>query len=163
MTLSVLDSRDREIRVNATNQSLIEMFIPQFIEQDMTNAIVSTYGSEEYNRQFFIYYVNITIFVHLDLQPQDQAVSYAMVYALNRIPAYNSIDKSMDGWTMFCSESLYRIEILPSYDDVFFLNRSHRHYVDHTQTAGSHSLFIGLRELEEKEACHLDQWPTITD
>ena len=119
MTLSVLDSRDREIRVNATNQSLIEMFIPQFIEQDMTNAIVSTYGSEEYNRQFFIYYVNITIFVHLDLQPQDQAVSYAMVYALNRIPAYNSIDKYMDGWTMFCSESLYRIEIFPSYDDVF--------------------------------------------
>lgn len=122
MTLSILDKDDREIQVNATMESPIEMFIPRdvnlpippFIEQDMTTTIAPKKGSAKYNRQFFISYVNIaqknpnlTISVHLNLRPINKQISYVMIYAFDRVPAYNSTDQSFDGWAMFCFDSLY--------------------------------------------------------
>jgi hypothetical protein len=37
------------------------------------------------------------------------------------------------------------------------------HYVDNIKTAGHKSLFLGIRELEEKDECSRNSLPKITD
>ena len=39
----------------------------------------------------------------------------------------------------------------------------YRYYIDNNKTAGFQSLYLGIRELKEKEECNDDVLPVITD
>jgi hypothetical protein len=121
LTLSILDNQDKELQINTTNDFPIEMFIPRdinlpipiFFEKNMTEIVPPKQGTFEINRQFFISFINITqnnpnltISIHLDLKPSNNETSYAIIYKLDHVPAYNSTDISIDGSTMFCRQGL---------------------------------------------------------
>jgi len=90
----------------------INLPIPSFIKKNMTSVIPPEHGTYKVNRQFFIYYINITqinpnltISIHFELKPFDREISYGIIYKLDNVPAYNSTHISIDGWEMFCHES----------------------------------------------------------
>ena len=120
--MSILDDNVEEVQINATDNAPIEMFIPRdinlpipvFIEQELEDIIPPKRGTWKTNRQFFIYYVNITqinpnvtVSIHLELQPVNREISYGIIYGIDRVPAYNSTDHSIDGSAMFCSKSSF--------------------------------------------------------
>jgi hypothetical protein len=166
LTLSILDNKDRELEINATDDLPIEMFIPRdinvpipmFVEENMTQVIPPQRGTWRYSRQFFIYYVNITqvnpnltISVHLELKPVSRNISYFVIYRLDQIPAYNSTDKLFDGSAMLCDEILT--------EEINY----YTFYIDNIKTVGHKSLFFGVRELKEEDICSIDELSSITD
>ncbi len=166
MTFSILDDEDHELEINATDDSPIEMFIPRdinvpiptFLGESMTHVIPPESGTSRYNRQFFIYYVNITqinpnltVSIHFELKPVSRNISYFMIYKLDEIPAYNSTDKLFDGSAMLCGETL------DNETDYYTF------YIDNLKTAGHKSLFLGIRESEENDNCSIDELSSITD
>ncbi len=83
----------------------------------MTQEISPIRGTSKINRQFFIYYINITqtnpdltTSVHLELKPLNKTNSYVIIYKFDEAPVYNSTHTSIDGSTMFCSEGLFHLK-----------------------------------------------------
>jgi hypothetical protein len=91
----------------------INLPIPIFLKQNVTFVVPPKRGTFKVNRQFFIYYVNltqtnpnITVSVHFELKPENRKISYAIIYKFETMPAYNSTHKSIDGSIIFCYQSL---------------------------------------------------------
>jgi hypothetical protein len=166
LTLSVLNNKDEELKINTTNDLPIEMFIPRdvnlpipiFKEENMTTVIPPRRGTFKINRQFFIHYVNITqvnpnltVSIHFELKPMERNISYFIIYKFDQVPAYNSTHQSFNESKMFCHENLT--------DEMNY----YKYYIDNVKTEGYKSLFIGIRELGEKDKCSIDVLPQITD
>ena len=45
---------------------------------------------------------NLSISVHVQMEPLNESVAYLFIYRFDQIPQLNSSIKQIDGWTLFC-------------------------------------------------------------
>jgi len=140
VSLTILDQNENEVSIGTNMSQSIEIFIPRdpnriipaMILQNVTSA-----NATPTNQLFQLQYLNITsdlsISVHFEIEPLNSSVAYLFIYKFDQIPQLNSSINQIDGWTIFCHQSMYT------------------YFLDNQQTFTHQSLIFGLRELNSTE------------
>jgi hypothetical protein len=153
ISLTILDQNENKISIETNSLQPIEIIIPRdpnrIIPPMILQNVTST-NTTPHNQLFQLYYVNLTsdlsISVHLEIEPLNSNIDYLLIYKFDQIPQLNSSINQIDGWTVFYNESIYT------------------YFLDNQQTSNHQSLIFGLRELNSTECSNSSfDTPPITN
>lgn len=137
ISISILDQNQKELAMETNESHPIEIIIPRDPNLVIPPMILQNVTSEQ--QSFAFHSVNITsqlsIAVHIELQPINIELSYLFIYQFDRA------DSEINGWRAFCPPNLTNESI-------------YEHYIDNQRTLGHRLLIFGLRELNSTESDH---------
>ena len=144
ISLTVLDQDGNEVSIQTNSSNPFELIIPRDPNTPIPPMILQDVLSTSQHQFFNLHYVNITstltISVHLEIQPLDSNVSYLLIYKFDGTPQLTGRNRTIDGWTVFCSSDWTNETI-------------YKYFLDNEQTAGHRSMVFGLRQLNPIENC----------
>ena len=146
ISFSILDRDGNEVAVQTDPSLPIEILIPRdenllvppLIVQNVTASSLIAHA-----QTFNLHFTNLSTMtssfsIHLQLHPLSTInLSYLLIYKFDQSPRLNSSISDIDGWSLFCSSSLYT------------------HFLNNQETAGHQSIIYGVRQLNTTEA---DYW-----
>ncbi|CAF0795704.1 unnamed protein product [Adineta steineri] len=147
ISFSILDQTGNEMSVPITSNHLYEFIIPHdpnVIIPSMTLQNVTSLNSTPFHLLFNLHYINIiqsnnlTISLHIEIQPLNISLAYLFIYKFDSSPQLNSSMNLIDGWSLFCPINLTN-------DNIY------TYFIDNQLTVNHQSFIFGLRELNSTE------------
>lgn len=115
ISLSVLDSNNKELQIHSNEKQPIELIIPRdpnFIVPEMTFYNVTLI--QDSKEQFYFHVINITqlnenfsVSFHLEMRPNNPNLNYLLIMKLDAKPQLNSAINNIDNWSTLCSSGEY--------------------------------------------------------
>ncbi len=143
ISIELFDENGNDIstKINLTNP--IELMIPRDSNIVVPAMIFQNVSSKLNCEEFNSHYVNVTseypVSVHLELNPENENVSYLFAYQLDGLPRWNDHRE----WKIVSPSELTKEGI-------------YKYFVDNEKTRGHQSVVFGIRELNSNEI-HLFQ------
>lgn len=109
ISLTVLDQDGNEVSIETNSSNQFELIIPRDPNTPVPPMILQDVLSFFQHQFFKFHYINITstltISVHLEIQPLNFNVNYLLIYKFDGTPQLTTRNRTIDGWTIFCSSS----------------------------------------------------------
>ena len=144
-SFSILDRDGNEVAVRTDPSHPIEIIIPRdenLLVPPMILQNVTSLSLIPHAQTLNLHFINLStqaasFSIHLQLRPQTSNISYLLIYKFDQSPRLNSSMSDIDGWSLFCSSSLYT------------------HFLDNEKTICHRSIIYGIRQLNGTE---VDRW-----
>ena len=85
---------------------------------------------------FHLIHLQMNFSIHLEIRPSNDNVSYLMIYQFDAPPQLSNLMENIDGWDVLCHTDEYGM---------------FSYFLDNNQTLNHHSIYVGIRELREKD------------
>ncbi|CAF4570593.1 unnamed protein product [Rotaria sp. Silwood1] len=154
VSLSLFDSNGTTIPLNnlPTPIEIIiprdpNLLLPSMTLQNVTGQTKLT--KENNNRQFSIYYINITsstksltLSATFEFKSDNLSLGYMLIFRFDAVPILNSTMNQTDGYKIFCPAA----QILTVNDGYIY-----SYFLDNTRTVNHQYVIFGIRELNSTE------------
>ena len=115
VSFSILDRDGNEVAVRTDPSHPIEIIIPRdenLLVPPMILQNVTSLSLIPHAQTLNLHFVNLStqaasFSIHLQLRPQTSNISFLLIYKFDQSPRLNSSMSDIDGWSLFCSSSLY--------------------------------------------------------